>query len=1013
MQLPTQFFDAVLPAQGWRVFDFLMPGPEGNRPVAQFDYMPGAMNDLEGLLDWAVRKNADVYVAIGAFGSLKRTITQGKRAGEQVVSRKAENSQAHRCLRVDVDCGTDANGKPKPYPGKREGWAAVKSFLGKTGLPMPLVVDSGYGLHVYWLFDRDIDPATWVGMSRHLSAAMAKEGLQVDTTCTEDAARILRVPGTFNFKNGQAVPVRQLTVGTPTDPAAYMAILGGYGLPGPVTGITGQMPAAMRGGVSPLSANLHPPYTLRGVLTGCPGMIEMLGNHGANANEPLWHATLALIHRADDPADKRERVARALSDGHPGFDEGAFQAKWAQVMAQDYEPPSCEKFAQLGMPKCATCPLRLTIKAPCVLGRAAPLPPPPDPHASVPMPAQPIALAPPPMLGLQQTTQGIFVLTQGSPTVGIVDGSLTARLCIQGGIPCVVKIEPDPNDPSKTVRSVSRIGSYQLVSAERLLDEIGSLSLTALTFNRQTDGFARIEFSHNELADGRAFSKTLAAHGVHLNTQDVKLLQDKFMPEFLSQLQRLRQANAIAGRCGWTNSFDRFVLGTRVFSASGVEHVRPATATEEMEAYHEAGSQAHWRQAFDLVLAGGPSRQAVVALGIAGPLLAFAGVNGVLLNAWSPESGVGKSTLCDAVLSIWGAPDKLRKDYRDTAAATFQLAAVCGNMPMVIDEFTNVDGKELSNYVYTITQGRERHRLDSSAKLRANANRWCLPFISTANNSVHDKLQTYRRDAVAEAARVFELRLHPLTISPESMASAKTTLQLMRNNYGFMGTQIVQVFMSKPDSYWRERVMDRIRHWDTLMAKDTGDRFRSVVAALVEIGASIGAGLGYNFDRAGINEVIRDQWKNQLEEFERVRTKPEDFIHDYIADHLPKFAVFGGPNGDSLLGMLANDYVGEIKGTTSALNKLTVDAVCIPAKALREYIIAQNGNARAVTEWIAAEQLRGGIVQQVGQLTFLSGTPRAMRTSGYRFTAAVLGQPVLTVVGQPGQQTVHAAGGTP
>src|SRR5690348_3613763 len=100
MQLPTQFFDAVLPVQGWRVFDFIMPGPPGNRPVAQFDFMPNGMAQLEGLLDWAVRKQADVYVAIAAYGAQMRTLDRGKNAGEQRVSRVAGNAVAHRCLRI-------------------------------------------------------------------------------------------------------------------------------------------------------------------------------------------------------------------------------------------------------------------------------------------------------------------------------------------------------------------------------------------------------------------------------------------------------------------------------------------------------------------------------------------------------------------------------------------------------------------------------------------------------------------------------------------------------------------------------------------------------------------------------------------------------------------------------------------------------------------------------------------------------------------------------------------------
>jgi hypothetical protein len=1010
MQLPSDFLSAVLPANGWRIFDFIMPGPDGNRPAVQYDFMPYALAEAEPLIDWAMNKGADVYVAIGGFGTSMRTVTAGRRAGEQLVSRKAENALEHRCLRIDIDVSIDP--AKSPYATKAEAWIAAKAFITKVGMPTPLVVDSGYGLHVYWLFDRDVPTTQWSALSRQLGAAMVAEGLAVDTTTTEDAARILRLPGTSNFKNGTAVPVRQLCMGVPTDPATYADLLKGYTPMLAMPTLQGALPAAMRGQTSPLSEGLHPPYMLRGLLTGCPGMTAQLASHGAGVVEPLWHATLAAVWKSAETDAVKERVARALSDGHASFSEGGFQQKWQQVQQQNYEPGTCERFANLGMPECQTCPLRSSVKSPVVLGRLAPQLVDNQPAVPLATPVVPMGPAAPQLVGV--VTQGIFAITPGAASVQLVDGNLTAWLSLNQGIPCTVKIEPSPVQGQPPVRTLHRIGSYPLRSCERLLDASGRMALVAITFDRQTDGPVRIEFSHRELSDSRAFSIMLHANGVHMHANDVKAFQDKFMPEFLAQLQRIKQANAIAGRCGWSEDFQSFVLGTRLYTAAGAENIRPSGAPEEMEAYHEAGDRTLWREAFDMVLASGPDRQAVVALGIAGPLMAFAGVDGVLLNAYSPESGVGKSTLCDAILSIWGSPNRLRKDYRDTPAATFHLASVSGNMPLVIDEFTNVDGKELSNYVYTITQGRERHRLSSDSKLRANVNRWCLPVIATSNNSVHDKLQNYRVDATAEAARVFEMRFHPLRVDPAAMGQHKRVLSQLSHHYGFMGSELVQLFMSKPEAYWRQMVIARIAWWDAAMAETTGDRFRSVVAALIEIGAVIGHTLGYQFDRPAIVDVVKEQWAKQVTEFDAVRVKPEDFITDYIAANLTKLAVFGGANGDSLLGTLGHEFAGEIRGTIKNHTQLAVQSVAIPAKSLRQFIVEANGNPKAVSEWIIKESMKpNGMVERVGQMTFLAGTPRSIRLSGYKFSAGIMGITVLSVVPSPLASQAATTGATP
>lgn len=68
--------------------------------------------------------------------------------------------------------------------------------------PAPsMVVASGHGLHLYWALDRPLEPQ-WIERANRRLA----HGFGADMKST-DAARILRPPGTFNFKHGERLPV--------------------------------------------------------------------------------------------------------------------------------------------------------------------------------------------------------------------------------------------------------------------------------------------------------------------------------------------------------------------------------------------------------------------------------------------------------------------------------------------------------------------------------------------------------------------------------------------------------------------------------------------------------------------------------------------------------------------------------------------------------------------------------------------------------------------------------------
>lgn len=951
-------------------------GDPNFRPV-QRGFAPGDEQNALGLAIWGSKQGANAYFATGGF--LPPTADdKGNLSG----GRTADRVTHFRCLRVDVDCGTG-----KPYADKRAGLKALCDFCNAYSLPLPWIVDSGYGLHAYWPFDRDVSTAEWAGLAQRLATGCAASGFHVDATTTLDAARVLRVPGTNNYKRGGSAPVRIIAEGTAKDPAELV-----HRLPQAEISLAGLLPPSMRNTTSELQQNLHTAYTLRGVLQQCPGMSAMVNDGGARAQEPLWKAALDLIWKASDDLPKRERVARAVSVGHPGFSEAGFAAKWKQTQQQDYHPPTCKQLAAAGMPECATCPMRGRISSPLTLGY--PTPALQQRPAAVPAPV-PVQLAPAPetmkLLPLPGFQIGVFKVVDAS-RVEVVDGPLNDKLRVHFGKPCAVVVKK--HDDGTETKLMLPMLDYRIVEVERLLDAVGQRSLTAFTFDRGLDKFVRVEFTNAELTDARQFHSAMIGNGLYSSRRDVTNLMEQFMPEFLTQLQRARAANRIASRCGWTDDYNGFVLGTQMISRHGTEHVRPGAIPEEMLAFHTQGDEAVWRRAFDLVLGGGPDRQAVVALAMASPLMAFTGLNGVMLNAFSSESGVGKSTLGDAALSVWGAPNQLRKSARDTANATWRIAGVLGNMPMVIDEFTNVDGRALSDFVYTVTQGREKHRLTSEAKLQAGGGaRWCLAAITTANTSVHDKLQAYRQDAVAEAARVFDLRLHPLDIDPNELGGFKVLLQPLVTNYGFLGPRLAQLYLSKPTSYWQDMVMGKISKWDKLVANSASDRFRSACAALIEVGAAIGVAMGLPFDLPEIRSVVEREWRRQLADFEAERRTPMDFIKGYLNDYMGEFLTTGGVSGDAIMANAPRRYRGELKGR-SVDGKWKAQSVMIPQDLLRQYVRDNNGNYKAFSEWLR-QQLGTGLVQRIGRLTYLEGQLQQYTTQAVQFSTAILTEQVL------------------
>ena len=175
----TLFFGAMIPAEGTRCLVVIQPD---TKPIQLF-----FATDID-LATEALRWD---HLLDGTRGA----VYHGCATYRPGAGRKAKDVLHVQALWLDVDCG-----EGKPYVRGRAGAEAVVAFCAAAGLPIPLFVRSGTGLHCYWCLDRPLDPAEWKHLAKGLKVLCQTHGLEADHSRTTDVASILRPPGTTHRK---------------------------------------------------------------------------------------------------------------------------------------------------------------------------------------------------------------------------------------------------------------------------------------------------------------------------------------------------------------------------------------------------------------------------------------------------------------------------------------------------------------------------------------------------------------------------------------------------------------------------------------------------------------------------------------------------------------------------------------------------------------------------------------------------------------------------------------------
>lgn len=763
MVTPQEFLGAVLPSSGWYCSIAI-----GADKVPQQSFV-STIEDLNAMAVRHATDNKDAYFAVASFS--------------ESGSRKAANVRSHKALYVDLDVG-----EKKPYTNAAQALAGLGEFIDSTGLAMPVVVRSGYGVHAYWPFASEMTPHDWQGLAGQFKALCLAKGLYIDPSATADAARVLRVPDTLNFKNPDAPKkVRVLSeVIEAVDPTAFAAavaaLLGTAPTPKPrqiemIPGIPLESPTRVA-----LQADTQSSFkkilSLSAAGRGCMQIKQYLENAALEGTEPLWRAVLSVAK----PCSDGEPLALDISALHP-YDEVRFRSKWSTLVG----PWRCSEFEKNWPSTCGRCSWRGRISSPVQLG--AEMKAPPAPSSPVPSPA------PKP-----QGAQDPLVARATPPAEGFSFG-------LSGGV-YFLKKERAPDGTS--VEFPVQVYPRTLAILGTRVDENGDYSIHIGV--DAPGGVREFTIPYGSLHSKSEALKEFAKNGLVATLVGAgDDLLYRYVRSTAHGLSVTKEAQIIPNTFGWQE--DRaFVLNTYRVTDSGTFPVpRHPSLSNLYTITKPCGTLDGWRNVVNMVLS---KRRYDVLFGMltafGAPLMPVVGegLNGLLIHMFSTRSGTGKSASLKLAASVFGHPQHYWLKVDTSEVTTQNRLGLLKNLPLVIDEVTSRMRDErgnagwVSRMLLDITTGKGKERLDSSSiKERRNTTSWATLALTSGNASMVDALNSMGHAVEGENMRLLEIGVHDsLVLSKDEEA----TLGSLNQNFGLVGLRYME-WVLKHQAEVRER----------------------------------------------------------------------------------------------------------------------------------------------------------------------------------------------------------------
>lgn len=716
-------------------------------------------------------------------------------------TREGANAEYMKALFLDLDCGEE-----KDYDTQHEAITALRGFVKKVGLPRPLLVNSGRGVHVYWPLEKQVPAAEWLPVARALKKACATEQLACDSGVTADVARVLRIPGTHNHKDNPAKPV-ELFGGA--DAAATTPLADIKDILSPYADKMSAAPSLFDGAAS---GSVHTNETMQRLLgnqrsrfkdilqkslngKGCAQIAYAVTNQ-ADVEEPLWRAMLSIGQFCSD----RDKAIHAMSRKHPDYDPDETEDKASRAKG----PYTCDVIDDLNPGVCDECPLRGRFKSPIVLGSY------------------------------------VEEANEEDNSVVVVDPQADTS---EAGVVYQIPRYPEPYFRGKRggvyYRTKDEEGDpidvciYQndLYFVRRVFDEENGEAMLARV-HLPNDGVREFMVSLVEATSKDDLRKCLASRGVAVNQKEWDRIM-AYTKAWTDELQASAVADVAKHQFGWaTDAMESFVVGDREIFGDHVSYNPPSPKTAYLfPAFEPKGTLEGWvDQANFYNRPGLEPWQFMICLSLGSPLMRMTQAHAAIFHMFSDDTGFGKTTTQNLALAAFGEPRSLRLNLSDTLNSQMNRYELFKDLPAQLDEASNMSPEDASDLVYGLTTGRQKARMSqgSNGERRRGAP-WHLTLGISSNASFVSKILAYKAAPKAEMARLLEFHAYKHTF--KSKQETDDFAITVGDHYGHAVEPFVQYIINNKETVKMvlQSLQERVDRAANLTMQE---RFWSVTAAV-------------------------------------------------------------------------------------------------------------------------------------------------------------------------------------
>ena len=802
----SEFLEAIIPQGFHRCLSLCRPYPDPGRPPVGWKdrfFGPKANGAMTQWLDsHMAHQDTNLYFGLAGYNNQNR--------------RLANNAEEIQCLIIDLDIRPS---KPDHFHHRNQippALAALKKAVPE--LPTAMLVESGRGWHVYYVFDRSVKITQWKPLSTMLIriARVIEPRLMSDPKSTSDAARVLRLPGSTNAKTeGERFPCYVMRKGGTASPSdikdgfarAAVAmnismtedLVSGELFPGAAV-----LPDYMQGiqnteqlgkGMGNLGERFHD-LDPRPILAGCNQMKVMASDFG-NVDEPMWMLMLRVLLTCSHGED----LCHVLSKGEHGrYSKGGTNFKITHIR-NNFETAGvgCKEFEEMNPQGCRGCPHKNDIYNPCQLAlRQAEV----RGHEDSVQEARVAAAAgtvtakgfiPQPSYAKQSRVQQ----GKGTPVTSlpVLEGKKGNRVTKP-----VFNAHIHLEGASDHVRSMMRRDAERMSTAERNVH---------FTITHGTRNFPVV-------ITAGALSDTYLKATEALRTMGVVFEPGKneqmAVGNYLNELNRLSSNNLGYYRSekGWRKGGNLgewlFVAGARTYRPSGKyednltaaeHHGKGSDSLGFMERActgRPVGSLVHWQRAMEMY--NGPKMQAAQLLLLSGlsntllPLLSDD--KGGLLLSLTGESGNGKTTLLHFQSSFAGNYTRNVIPGRSTTNALGAIMSEANCLMLNVDDSVSQRADLFSELLAMVTGGSDKSRgtWDSKAGMGVSYTEgFNASLLLTSNFSTSAVIGTGGKgadqlDTEAARTRTLEIPAHLMDVKHSTDDQWARSKRLISKNHG-------------------------------------------------------------------------------------------------------------------------------------------------------------------------------------------------------------------------------------